>query len=240
MLDVDLAHSRARHTWERLDAALVQDRLVVIRKQRLHESTQLRVAAALGTLVDAQPGCAATEFADTAAAYAGLAAGTRQQLATRHAFHHVARSRAVRYGRPQPARRMRDGSGPRVRDRMREELARLPRRMHARPPDFVDVPGARHPVVDTDSMGRSFVRAGDHAWAVEGMDETAGISCIDNLNRMITARAYVYEHEWAAGDVVIFDNLSCCTVASPRSSRGAPDPPPLRDLARLVDGIHSP
>jgi taurine dioxygenase len=155
---------------------------------------------------EAQPGCATTAFADTAAAYASLDEVTRHEIAAWDAFHHVNRSRTIRYGRR--PRSKPDGSHPSARARIVEEVQRLSPRLHARPAEFVDVPGARHPVVTTDDEGRTFARAGDHAYALAGMDEREGLARIDALNRRMTAPEHVYEHRWTAGDLVIFDNLS--------------------------------
>jgi len=54
--------------------------------------------------------------------------------------------------------------------------------------------------------GRGAVYLASHAYAVEGMDETAGQQLIAELTEAATAPGTSYLHQWQQGDVVMWDN----------------------------------
>jgi alpha-ketoglutarate-dependent 2,4-dichlorophenoxyacetate dioxygenase len=54
--------------------------------------------------------------------------------------------------------------------------------------------------------GRSALYLASHAYAVEGMEATAGKKLIDELMDLATAPGTRYVHEWKSGDVVMWDN----------------------------------
>ena len=54
--------------------------------------------------------------------------------------------------------------------------------------------------------GRSALYLASHAYAVEGMEASAGKKLIDELMDLATAPGTSYVHEWKSGDVVMWDN----------------------------------
>jgi alpha-ketoglutarate-dependent 2,4-dichlorophenoxyacetate dioxygenase len=54
--------------------------------------------------------------------------------------------------------------------------------------------------------GRGAIYLASHAYAVEGMDEAAGKTLIDELMQAATAPGTAYQHKWQNGDVVMWDN----------------------------------
>ena len=66
-----------------------------------------------------------------------------------------------------------------------------------------------HPLVWTHRSGRKSLVLGMTATAVEGMDEAEGLALIDRLQAWSVQPPFVYEHEWALGDLLIWDNTGC-------------------------------
>jgi taurine dioxygenase len=160
--------------------------------------------------IEAGAGCAPTAFADMIGAYRALDASTSAAVDRWQAYHHVARSRDVRYGPMPPAPP--PGS---VTGRVRRTVVRRYRELRWSVPQFrarltapPAPPGALHPVIQTDTAGRRFVHAGDHAWSLAGLPEPEGLALLDELNRLVVAAEHVYEHRWAPGDLVLFENRS--------------------------------
>jgi alpha-ketoglutarate-dependent 2,4-dichlorophenoxyacetate dioxygenase len=54
--------------------------------------------------------------------------------------------------------------------------------------------------------GRGALYLASHAYAIEGMEPTAGEKLIDKLTEAATAPGTTYVHAWQAGDVVMWDN----------------------------------
>ena len=54
--------------------------------------------------------------------------------------------------------------------------------------------------------GRSAIYLASHAYAIEGMDPTAGKELLDQLMDAATAPGTSYVHTWRSGDVVMWDN----------------------------------
>jgi hypothetical protein len=103
----------------------------------------------------------------------------------------LSRSTAERGGtcRVQPAiRRSRDDNG------QRSEWGRRPGESHLQ----------RRRARPADSAGRLA-----HAARVVGWPEERGRTLIDKLNAVATAPEFVYRHEWAVNDLVMWDNRCC-------------------------------
>ena len=54
--------------------------------------------------------------------------------------------------------------------------------------------------------GRDALYVASHTYAIDGMNEADAQSCIDELITFITAPGCTFEHEWRAGDVIMWDN----------------------------------
>lgn len=144
-----------------------------------------------------------TVFADTRAGYARLSERCRNLIASWMAYHHVQRSRELRYG----FRKTGATAQPVKRHRWRLKDRWLAWRYDVAIPQRADPHGSLHSVVQFDQLsGSPYVYLGDHAWALKGFDKTDGLAEIDELNRRITDHDYVYEHCWRFRDLLIFDN----------------------------------
>ena len=119
-----------------------------------------------------------TEFASTYAAFDDLDADEQEwALATRVVHSFEA---AQRHHRPDPSP---------------EELAWWRKR-----------PAKVHPLVWQHESGRRSLVLGATASHIEGMDEVEGRARLDALLDRSTVPERVYRHEWAVGDLVIWDN----------------------------------
>jgi len=118
-----------------------------------------------------------TEFVSTRVAFERLDPGSRKKLANSFAWHDYAHSRGQIAA---------DLASP-------EERAALP-------------PQCWRMVWKNPVNGRSALYLASHAYAVEGMEATAGKKLIDELMAAATAPGTSYVHEWRAGDVVMWDN----------------------------------
>jgi alpha-ketoglutarate-dependent 2,4-dichlorophenoxyacetate dioxygenase len=54
--------------------------------------------------------------------------------------------------------------------------------------------------------GQTALYIASHAYAIEGMDEAAGLKLLDELMESATAPGTSYFHAWKSGDVVMWDN----------------------------------
>jgi alpha-ketoglutarate-dependent 2,4-dichlorophenoxyacetate dioxygenase len=118
-----------------------------------------------------------TEFVSTRLAFERLNVGLRKKLANSFAWHDYAHSRGQIAA---------DLASP-------EERAALP-------------PQCWRMVWKNPANGRSALYLASHAYAVEGMEATAGKKLIDELMDLATAPGTSYVHEWKSGDVVMWDN----------------------------------
>src|SRR5262249_33435367 len=70
----------------------------------------------------------------------------------------------------------------------------------------------------------------------EGMEYAAGRSLLDELFEVLYAPVYVYEHRWANGDILIWDNIALqhkrSAVAAPSGESG------VRTMTRVAIGDH--
>jgi alpha-ketoglutarate-dependent 2,4-dichlorophenoxyacetate dioxygenase len=118
-----------------------------------------------------------TEFVSTRLAFERLDPGSRKKLENSFAWHDYARSRGQIAA---------DLANP-------EERAALP-------------PQCWRMVWKNPVNGRSALYLASHAYAVEGMEASAGKKLIDELMDLATAPGTSYVHEWKSGDVVMWDN----------------------------------
>jgi alpha-ketoglutarate-dependent taurine dioxygenase len=119
-----------------------------------------------------------TEFASTYAAYDALSAAEQQELLQVRVVHSL--EAAQRLVNPDPSP---------------EELAIWRKR-----------PAKVHPLVWRHRSGRRSLVLGATASHVEGMDYDDGRALLLELLDRSTAPERVYRHEWAVGDLVIWDN----------------------------------
>ena len=119
-----------------------------------------------------------TEFASTYAAYDALSDAEQQELLQVRVVHSL--EAAQRLVNPDPSP---------------EELATWRKR-----------PSKVHPLVWRHRSGRRSLVLGATASHVEGMDYDDGRALLLELLDRATAPERVYRHEWAIGDLVIWDN----------------------------------
>ena len=131
-----------------------------------------------------------TEFVSTRLAFERLAPDMQQQLENSYAWHDYANSR----GQIAP-----DLASP-------EERAALPAQCWRL-------------VWRNPANGRGALYIASHAYAVEGMEASAGKALIDELTAAATAPGSFYLHQWRIGDVVMWDNRATM-------HRGRPWPAP--------------
>ncbi|MGC2086344.1 MAG: TauD/TfdA family dioxygenase [Bradyrhizobium sp.] len=131
-----------------------------------------------------------TEFVSTRLAFERLAPDMQQQLENSYAWHDYAHSR----GQIAP-----DLASP-------EERAALPAQCWRL-------------VWRNPANGRGALYIASHAYAVEGMEASAGKALIDELTAAATAPGSFYLHQWRIGDVVMWDNRATM-------HRGRPWPAP--------------
>lgn len=131
-----------------------------------------------------------TEFVSTRLAFERLAPDMQQQLESSYAWHDYAHSR----GQIAP-----DLASP-------EERAALPAQCWRL-------------VWRNPTNGRGALYIASHAYAVEGLEPSAGKALIDELTAAATAPGSSYLHQWRMGDVVMWDNRATM-------HRGRPWPAP--------------
>jgi len=118
-----------------------------------------------------------TEFVSTRLAFERLEPAQRKKLANSFAWHDYAHSRGQIAA---------DLASP-------EERAALP-------------PQCWRMVWKNPANGLSALYIASHAYAVEGMEATAGKKLIDELMAAATTPGTSYVHAWKSGDVVMWDN----------------------------------
>jgi alpha-ketoglutarate-dependent taurine dioxygenase len=84
-------------------------------------------------------------------------------------------------------------------------------------------PAKVHPLVWTHGSGRRSLVLGSTTERVVGMQDAAGRAFLDGLLARATAPERVYRHEWAAGDLVIWDNRGVLHRALPYDSTSPRD-----------------
>src|SRR5262245_23126518 len=119
-----------------------------------------------------------TEFASTYAAYDDLSGEEKERLAAVRVVHSFEAAQRLTNDDPSP-----------------EELAWWRRR-----------PAKEHPLVWRHRSGRRSLVLGATADHVAGMDLDEGRALLADLLARSTTSDRVYRHEWAVGDMVIWDN----------------------------------
>jgi alpha-ketoglutarate-dependent taurine dioxygenase len=89
-------------------------------------------------------------------------------------------------------------------------------------------PAKEHPLVWTHQSGRKSLVLGATTESVVGMEPAEGRAFLDDLLERSTAPEHVYRHEWAVGDLVIWDNTGVLHRALPY------DPTSARDMHRTT------
>jgi alpha-ketoglutarate-dependent taurine dioxygenase len=141
-----------------------------------------------------------TEFASTYAAYDDLSASERADLSDLRVIHSFEAGQRLANPNPSP-----------------EELAR-----------WRTKPDREHPLVWQHRSGRRSLVIGSSASKIVGMGDDAGSSLLADLLEWSTKSDRVYRHEWAVGDLVIWDNTGVMHRACPY------DPGSARELHRTT------
>ena len=141
-----------------------------------------------------------TEFASSYGAYETLPADEQERLEAIRVVHTIEASQRRQVPNPSP-----------------EELAVWRAR-----------PAKEHPLVWTHRSGRKSLVLGATADQVVGMDPDESRALLDDLLDRATTPDRVYRHEWAVGDVVIWDNRGVLHRALPY------DPTSPRDMHRTT------
>ena len=135
-----------------------------------------------------------TEFASTYAAYEGLSDEEKQRALDTRVVHSFLAAQKLSHPNPSP-----------------EDLEMWSKR-----------PPKTHPLVWRHENGRKSLVLGATVDHVEGMSEDDGTAYLADLLDRSTVPERVYRHEWAVGDLVIWDNrgvLHRATRYDPSSAR---------------------
>jgi len=141
-----------------------------------------------------------TEFASSYAAYEDLDPDEQRHLESLRVVHTIEASQRLHNPDPTP-----------------EEVEMWRRR-----------PAKEHPLVWTHLSGRKSLVLGATTDSVVGMDRDEGKALLQDLLDRATTPDRVYRHEWALGDVVIWDNRGVLHRATPY------DPSSPRDMHRTT------
>jgi alpha-ketoglutarate-dependent taurine dioxygenase len=141
-----------------------------------------------------------TEFASSYAAYDALDPDEQLRLESIRVVHTIEASQRLQNPHPAP-----------------EEVELWRRR-----------PAKEHPLVWTHRSGRKSLVLGATTDHVLGMDPEESRALLDDLLARATTPDRVYRHEWALGDVVIWDNRGVLHRACPY------DPTSPRDMHRTT------
>jgi alpha-ketoglutarate-dependent taurine dioxygenase len=139
-----------------------------------------------------------TEFASTYAAYDDLTDAEKERYEGLRVLHTFESSQRLVNPDPSP-----------------EELAR-----------WREKPDKEHPLVWRHRSGRCSLVIGATASHVVGMDRDEGRALLADLRERATTPDRVYRHEWAVGDLVIWDNTGVMHRACPY------DPSSAREMHR--------
>ena len=151
-----------------------------------------------------------TEFVSTRLAFERLEPKLRAKLENSFAWHDYAHSR----GRVAP-----DLASP-------EERAALP-------------PQCWRLVWKNPANGRDALYLGSHAYAIEGMEPTAGKKLLDELMAVATAPRTSYVHSWRSGDIVMWDNRATMHRGRPWPAHEARLMVRTTISATAVDGLET-
>jgi alpha-ketoglutarate-dependent taurine dioxygenase len=141
-----------------------------------------------------------TEFASSYAAYEALDPDEQRHLESLRVVHTIEASQRLHNPDPSP-----------------EEVEMWRRR-----------PPKEHPLVWTHRSGRKSLVLGATTDSIVGMDRDEGKALLKDLLDRATTPDRVYRHQWALGDVVIWDNRGVLHRATPY------DPSSRRDMHRTT------
>ena len=127
-----------------------------------------------------------TQLASSRAGWADMPEKLREQIRNKALWHRYAHSRA----------------------RLSPELAKLP--MFHKWPDQCWPAVFKNPV-----NGKEALYIASHAFKIDGEDQGASATLIDELTSFITQPSYVYSHKWRVGDVLIWDQRAVLHRATP-------------------------
>jgi len=128
----------------------------------------------------------ATELASTRAAWAEMPADLKARIEGRGIWHRYSHSRK----------------------KISEELAKLP--LFTKWPDQHWKSVWPNPV-----NGREALYIASHAFAVDGYDEAESAALLEELTAFCTRPEYVYAHQWAVGDVLLWDQRAVMHRGTP-------------------------
>ncbi len=151
--------------------------------ERWHTDSSFRELPCLCTMlysVEVPDSGGETQFADMYSALADLPADLRTAIDGKRLVHSYVYSRANNPGRMEPMSSDEEGKYPEV----------------------------SHPWIRSHPDGRESLYMGAHASHVEGMDFDEGRELLEEVLAAATQTQFIYEHEWAANDLVIWDNRS--------------------------------
>jgi alpha-ketoglutarate-dependent 2,4-dichlorophenoxyacetate dioxygenase len=151
-----------------------------------------------------------TEFVSTRLAFERLEPKLRAKLENSFAWHDYARSRGQIAA---------DLASP-------EERAALP-------------PQCWRLVWKNPGNGRSALYLASHAYAIEGMEPTAGKKLLDELMAAATAPGTSYVHSWRSGDIVMWDNRATMHRGRPWPAHEARLMVRTTISATAVDGLET-
>lgn len=153
--------------------------------QRWHTDSSYRELPCLATMlygIEVPSSGGQTQFADMCAAYESLPTAQKHSVDAMRAVHSYEYSRSTNPGYMPPM----------------DEAEKT------------KLPPVVHPLVRTHRDGRKSLYMGTHASHIEGMGIEAGRSLLAQLLDVATRAEHVYEHEWQANDLVMWDNR--CTL----------------------------
>jgi alpha-ketoglutarate-dependent 2,4-dichlorophenoxyacetate dioxygenase len=151
-----------------------------------------------------------TEFVSTRLAFERLEPKLRAKLENSFAWHDYARSRGQIAA---------DLASP-------EERAALP-------------PQCWRLVWNNPGNGRSALYLASHAYAIEGMEPTAGKKLLDELMAAATGPGTSYVHSWRSGDIVMWDNRATMHRGRPWPAHEARLMVRTTISATAVDGLET-
>jgi alpha-ketoglutarate-dependent 2,4-dichlorophenoxyacetate dioxygenase len=84
-----------------------------------------------------------------------------------------------------------------------------------KPEEEAKYPPMRQPMVRVNPVnGRKALYVSGYASYIEGMDQEAGCALLEELLAFASQDAFVYDHHWAVGDMVMYDNRASLHRAS--------------------------